>query len=165
MPVTATQVGDGLGDFEMHPGKVAEACLDEWARVWKAQPGTPEENSLPAAWMEGLPHESLPEISVPDIRRALRKASGPGRGIDGWTRAELQALPDTGLAILAQILAAAEQDGGFPSCGGLGTVEVLLDKGGRHGGNAADGTLASYRAFTGSGAPPGVEWCEPGGPR
>ena len=27
------------------------------------------------------------------------------------------------------------------------------------------GTLASYRAFTGSGAPPGVEWCEPGGPR
>ena len=80
-------------------------------------------------WIRAKPHESLPEISVPDMRRALRKASGPGRGVDGWTRAELQVLPDTGLAILAKIFAAAELDGGFPSCGGLGTVEVLLDKG------------------------------------
>ena len=165
MAVTAAQVGDGLGDFEMHPGKVADACLDEWARVWKAQPGTPEENSSPQHGWRACRTSRSPRSPCQKSGARCGKLRGQAEASTGGPGLSWQALPDTGLAILAKIFAAAELDGGFPSCGGLNTVEVLLDKGAGTAATQQRNIGILPRLYFGSGAPRGAEWCAPGGPR
>ena len=64
---------------------------------------------------------------VPVIARTvianLKKPSGPGRGLDGWGKPILAALPDQSLIILAKLFSAVEREDQFPSRGG-GTIVV-----------------------------------------
>eukprot|EP00969_Alexandrium_andersonii_P289040 12775549-Alexandrium_andersonii.AAC.1 len=64
--------------------------------------------------MEDIPMPPLPPITEADIRRCLAKPSGPARGADHWTRAEIKALPTDALSCLGRFLGAAEESGRMP---------------------------------------------------
>ena len=70
----------------------------------------------------------LEPLTAQDLRAALSRMSGGASGADGWRAAELKALPDSMLELLAVFLNAIETTGQWPRSL-LQAVVSLIPKG------------------------------------
>ena len=118
-------------DVAHRPAIVAQRCLNDWAEVWRAERTQVSDQSLPREWLSCVNPQEAPAVTVEEIRSSLHKPSGPGRGIDGWDKPILAALPDPALTILSHLFTAVERERCFPGPG-RGTIVVLLSKGQGH---------------------------------